>query len=259
MNLREMSQHVAASVPGLFSCSQAPRGRVRVETPMLYPDGGIVDVFVVERGGVWSVTDFGEASGWLEMKADAEKLSPRQVQMIEDICRTLGVTSRDGYLELRLKAPDEVGEAVVRVAQAVVQVADVSFSFRTTRPERMNEEVGEWLTSREIRHEREVRLSGRSGQKWTIDYRISANRATSLVSLLTTGSKNAARRQTEHVVAGWVDLRHLRDSESRVEMISLFDDTRDVWKEEHIRLAEQMSQVAFWSQPEQFENMIRHA
>ena len=120
-----MTRRIAASLPDRFTCSPAPRGRLRVETPLLYPDGGIVDVFVVERGGVWCVTDFGEAWGWLEMKADGGSPSPNQARMIGDRCRTLGVTNRDGCLELRLDTPDEVGDAVVRVAQAVARVAEV--------------------------------------------------------------------------------------------------------------------------------------
>lgn len=265
MNLQDLSQHVAARIPDLFSCSHAPRGGIRVETPMLYPDGGVVDVFIIERRGVWFVTDFGEGLGWLEMKANTEKRSPRQVRMIQDICQTLGVTNRDGYLESRLKVLDEVGEAVVRVAQAVVQVADVSFTLgrthserRLTLRERMNEEVGKWLTSREIRHKREFRISGSSGQPWIIDYRTSVNWRTSLVSLVSAGSRSAAGRQTEHVVTLWSDLVHLDGNGSEVAKISLFDDTRDVWRQEHFRLAERMSKVALWSRRQQFENMIRH-
>lgn len=120
-----MTRRIAASLPDRFTCSPAPRGRLRVETPLLYPDGGIVDVFVVECEGVWCVTDFGEAWGWLEMKADGGSPSPNQARMIEDRCRALGVTNRDGCLELRLDTPDEVGDAVVRVARAVAQVAEV--------------------------------------------------------------------------------------------------------------------------------------
>lgn len=125
-----MTRQVAASLPNRFTCSPASRGNLRVETPMLFPDGGIVDVFVVEREGAWCVTDFGEASDWIEMKTDGGSPSPKQARMIEDLCRTLGVTNRDGCLELRLNTPEEVGDAVVRVAQAVAQVAGVSNSRR---------------------------------------------------------------------------------------------------------------------------------
>ena len=126
MNTDEMTRRVAACLPDRFTCSPAPRGNLRVETPLLYPDGGIVDVFVVERDGAWSVTDFGEASGWLEMEADGGSPSPKQARMIEDRCRALGVTNRDGRLELRLTTPNEVGDAVARVARAVAEVAETS-------------------------------------------------------------------------------------------------------------------------------------
>lgn len=256
MNVDELSRQVALTVPALFSCRPAPRGRVRVRTPMLYPDGGVVDVFVVERGDARYVTDFGEALGWLQMKSDVDERSPKQMQLIQGICRTLRIELRAGQLELPATSLEQIGEAVLRLAQAVVQVADVSFTMRTLDAGSMRDEVGEWLSSRDIGYERGIRLNGSSGKKWTIDYRTDTNGRTSLVSLLSTGSKSAAMRQTEHVVAGWVDLRHLRERESELAMLSLFDDTRDVWNEEHFRLAEQMSEVALWSQRDRFEQML---
>lgn len=259
MNAHELFRQVARTVPALFSCRPAPRGRVRVTTPMLYPDGGVVDVFVAERGDAWYVTDFGEALGWLQMKSDVDERSPRQMQLIQGICRTLRIELREGQLELPANALEQVGEAVLRLAQAVVQVADISFTLRTLDAGSMREEVGEWLSERDIGYERGVRLSGSSGKKWTIDYRTASNGRTALVSLLSTGSKSVAMRQTEHVVTGWLDLRHLREKESELAMLSLFDDTRDVWTEEHFRLAEQLSEVALWSQRDRFEQMLVHS
>lgn len=256
MNVDELYEEVARAVPALFSCRPAPRGRVRVTTPMLYPDGGVVDVFVAERDDTWFVTDFGEALGWLQMKSGVDERSPKQMQLIQGICRTLRIELRAGQLELPANALEQIGDAVLRLAQAVVQVAGISFTMRTLDAGSMGDEVGEWLSERDIGHERGIRLNGSSGKKWTIDYRTAANGRTSLVSLLSTGSKGAAMRQTEHVVTGWLDLRHLREKDSELAMLSVFDDTRDVWKEEHFRLAEHVSEVVLWSQRDRFEQML---
>ena len=56
-------------LPSRFECSLAPQKGVRVRTPLMYPDGGIVDVFVLERGNGYIVTDFGDALGWLSMQS----------------------------------------------------------------------------------------------------------------------------------------------------------------------------------------------
>lgn len=80
-----------------------------------------------------------------------------------------------------------------------------------------------------------------------------------MVFLLSTGARAAARRVSEHVVAGCHDLNHLRLSEPHLFFISLFDDTQDVWSEEDFRLVEQLSEVARWSRTDELERMLRAA
>lgn len=40
-------------------------------------------------------------------------------------------------------------------------------------------------------------------------------------------------------------------------LVSLFDDTGDVWSDEDFRLVEPLSMVARWSSPEDFESILR--
>ena len=49
MNSEMLCSSIARSLPPLFSCSPAPEEGVRVRTPLMYPDGGVVDVFVLQR------------------------------------------------------------------------------------------------------------------------------------------------------------------------------------------------------------------
>ena len=114
----------------------------------------------------------------------------------------------------------------------------------------------EWLVEKEISFDRAVRQYGRSGQSWTVDYQTRTDDRTSLIFLLSTGSRGAARRIAEHVLAGFVDLSHLKVSQSHLAFVSLFDDTEDVWREEDFGLVEQQSQVARWSRPDEFERIL---
>lgn len=131
MSNDELCSVIGASLPTLFECTPAPREGVRVRTPLMYPDGGMVDVFVSEQSGRYSVTDFGEALGWLRMRSVSTRRSPKQNRMVEDTCRTLGVELHRGQLMLRLGAADGLGEAVLRLAQAAVRVSDLWFTLRT--------------------------------------------------------------------------------------------------------------------------------
>ena len=39
--------------------------------------------------------------------------------------------------------------------------------------------------------------------------------------------------------------------------VSLFDDTEDVWHQEDFNLVDEYSEIARWSQPEEFERILR--
>ena len=256
MTADELCVSVGRLLPALFECTPARREGVRVRTPLLYPDGGIVDVFVVEREGRYQITDLGEALGWLRMQSASARRSPKQNRMVEDTCQTLGVELNRGQLVLRSDGRDVVGEAVLRVAQAVVRVSDLWFTLRASRAETVADEVADWLVEKEMSFDRAVNRHGRSGRSWTIDYQTRTNDRTSFVFLLSTGSRGAARRVAEHVLAGCVDLSHLRTTQPHLAFVSLFDDTEDVWREEDFSLLEQQSVVARWSRPDEFEQIL---
>lgn len=130
MNPVEICVLLGKSLSPLFECSPAPIEGVRVRTPMMYPDGGIVDVFVLERGDGYIVTDFGDALGWLQMQSVNRGLTNRQNVLIRDVCRTLRVKLFQEQLVLREIKSEELGDAVMRLAQAVVRVSDVRFTMQ---------------------------------------------------------------------------------------------------------------------------------
>ena len=256
MNTSDLCASIGQELPALFECSPAPHEGVRVRTPLLYPDGDIVDVFVLEQGKDFIVTDFGDALGWLRMQSASSRRSRKQQFLIEDVCQTLGVEFSRGRLLLRSGAGDTLGETVLRLAQAVVRVSDLWFTLRNRAVETTADEVNEWLREKQISFERSVSKEGRSGRKWIIDYQTNTADRTSLVFLLSTGSRGAARRITEHVLAGCVDLSQLKSSQPNLTFVSLFDDTEDVWQEEDFGLVEGYSKVARWSRPDEFGQIL---
>ena len=257
MNVNELCASIGQSLPDLFVCSPAPQDGVRVRTPMLYPDGGVVDVFVLEHGNGYIVTDLGDALGWLGLQSISRRLSRKQELLVQDVCQTLRIELFQGRLMLRSVPKDAVGESVLRVSQAVVRVSDLWFTLRTQSIQTTADEVEEWLREKQISFERQVRKQGRSTQSWTIDFETHTDNRTSLVFLLSTGSRGSARRITEHVLSGCVDLYHLKSDQSGLVFVSLFDDVPDVWRDEDFRLVEEYSEIALWSSPDQFERILR--
>ncbi len=114
-----------------------------MRTPLRYPDGGVVDVFVLQRNGGLTVTDFGESLGWLRMQSVSRRRSPERKRMIRDACQTLGLELERGQLVLRVGADAAVGGAVLRVAQAAVEVSDLSSTLGTRAVQSASDEVHE--------------------------------------------------------------------------------------------------------------------
>lgn len=258
MNVNELCAQIAATLPPLFGCSAAPYEGARVTTPLRYPDGGIVDVFVLERQDGYVLTDFGEALGWLRMQSSSDNLSPRQNRFVNDVCRTLGVRLERGELILRIGKNDALGEAVLRLAQAVVRVSDIRFTFQRQRPQTTAKEVEKWLRERQINFQRSVFRQGISQKNWRVNFETQSDNRTSMVFLLSARDRSNVSGITEHVTAAFTDLGHLKESQSDTLFVSLFDDSRDVWREEDYNLVKQVSTIAQWSQPDEFEHILRN-
>ena len=89
-----------------------------------------------------------------------------------------------------------------------------------------------------------------------MNFETQTDHRTGLVFLLSTGSRGAVHRITNHVVAGCVDLNHLKESQSNLEFVSLFDDTVDVWRLEDFNQVNEFSQVARWSAPDELQALL---
>jgi hypothetical protein len=241
---------------GELFCCREQGVFTRVRTPFLFPDGGIVDVFCRGSDGGWTVTDLSEALGWLRLQSISGKRSPKQNKLVQDICLTMGVELFRGQLVARCADSANLGATVVRVGQAVVRVADLWFTMRVRSVESATEEVTDFLTDRAIPFERSVKLGGRSGRDWTVDFQTRTPAQSALVFVLASGSRPAARRVAEHVVAGWHDLQQFKIGPSALRFVSLFDDTVDIWSEEDFKLVESISEVSRWSRPDEFEKLI---
>lgn len=258
MNAKVLCEKVRSGLPELFWCLPAPENAVRVRTPFYYPDGGIIDVFILPTRQGWKVTDFAQALGWLRDQLPGMRLSEKQKRLVQDICLTLGVEKVRGELVRHCKASTSLGDCVVKVAEAVLRVSDLWFMTRTRTLESFEDEVQDFLVEQSISFDRNVTLVGKSTRKWKIDYQTETEERLSLVCLLSTPNSGTTNRLVDHVTACWYDLSYQKVSNPRLQFISLFDDTHDVWQEGHFKLVEGLSHVCFWSKAEQLKDILLH-
>lgn len=244
----------------LFRCAEVGE-HTRIRTPFLYPDGDYIDVFCKrsDAEGTMTLSDLGETVRWLKMQTTSPRRSPKQNLLIQDICLTHGVEFFRGMLQARFRPGDNLAMAITRVSQAALRTADIWFTFRTRAVESVTEEVAEYFTAIRIPHERNVTLAGRSGKNWPVNFHTRTQKRSSLVHVLSTGSRGATRRLTDHVVAAWHDLNQLKVGPEPLQFVSLFDDTSDVWSDEDFKQLEDLSIIARWSEPDEFQQILNAA
>jgi hypothetical protein len=253
-------ERIGRTLGELFIC--APVGEyLRIRTPLLYPDGDVIDVFLAERAGIPTITDLGETLRWLRMQSLSTRRTPKQQKLIEDICLNHGLELYRGMLMARVAGGVDAALAatVIRVAQGALRVADLWFTLRTRTVESVSEEVEVFLTDKNIPFGRSEPWVGRSGRTWRVDFHTRTPRRSSLVYVLSTGSRAAARNVAEHVLAGWYDLSNLRLGQESLQFVSLFDDTMDVWSAEDFKLVQDLSTIARWSNPDELADLLETA
>ncbi|HEY5779989.1 MAG TPA: DUF1828 domain-containing protein [Terrimicrobiaceae bacterium] len=246
---------IAQNLGALFTCSEV-NGYTRIRTPFLYPDGDVIDLFVSEKHGTFTITDLGETMRWLRMQSLAPKRSPKQQKLVEDVCLTHGLEFYRGMLLARAQVGQDFASVAMRVAQGALRVSDLWFTMRTRSVESATDEVELFLMERNIPFERGQQLAGRSGRSWRPDFHTRTPNRSSLVYVLSTGSRAAAHGVAEHVLAAWYDLNNLKIGPEGLQFVSLFDDTMDVWSTEDFNLVKDLSQIARWSQPEEFADIL---
>lgn len=235
----------------------------RIHTPYLYPDGDNITLFCKFEGDAITVTDLAETTGWLRMQSVSPRRSPKQKQFIDDACVTHGVEFNRGMLQARCRSAGELAATVTRVAQAALRVSDLWFTFRTrtgkSGDESITNEVADYLTRRELQFERSPEFTGFSEKQWKVDFHVHVRDHSSLVVVLSTASRSATRKITDHVVAAWYDLRGFAEGPAALRFVSLFDDTADVWTERDFQQVEPLSAVALWSRRDDFAETLTAA
>lgn len=254
----DICRRFTSGLSALFTCVKHGK-YYRIRTPYLYPDGDNIDVFCKPEDSLILVSDLGETTRWLRMQTPAQRRTPKQRALVDDACLTHGVEFFKGMLIARCHPDDQLANIIIRVAQAALRVSDVWFTFRTRAVQSVADEVADFLTERQLIYERGEKLAGRSGKFWTADFHVRAINRSSLVWVLSTGNQSFAKTIVNQVHTACSDLNHLVAGPEMLRFVSLFDDTSNVWSDEDFRLIDQVSTVTRWSNPDEFESVLKAA
>ncbi len=248
-------QQISQTIGQLFECSDL-NGSVRIRTPYLYPDGDFIDLFLKTQGEQSVLTDFGETLRWLEMQTFNQHLSKKQELALQDIQLTHDIELHKGILLIRIGPDEAIAEITTRLAQAVIRISDLWFLAKTRVVSSITDEVADFLKEQNIRFTQNEKILGRSGRSWRPDFHTWQPQSRALIQVLSTGSRSAANSKVNNVLASWYDLSNYKVGRKPTRFISLFDDTLDVWGEENLRQLEELSDIAYWSRPDELAELL---
>ena len=123
-----LADSVRLEAADLFEFFPGSNGSVGVNTSLLYPDGDEVQVWVLERGSGYLVTDHGDAYDWLRRARCFDDLSARQLSLIDEVRRSLALGGEGVELVAQADNLDRLPFAILDVALAAVRVADISYT-----------------------------------------------------------------------------------------------------------------------------------
>lgn len=126
---------LAGDLAGMFELEPFSETKLRVQTPLRFSDGDLVDVFVLEEDGRLWVTDYGDTLGWLDGHFWESGFTDVEMRIVKGVCRSFGVEFNEGHLEKAVKSADRLALEILSLAQASVRISDRCYIRR--RPMRL--------------------------------------------------------------------------------------------------------------------------
>src|SRR5215218_241880 len=146
-NLKEFVQSFSL----VNNCDRINNGALRIATPFNYPNGSQIDLFLEVSSDMFNdyiLSDYGMTANYLlDMQIKPWAAKKRRL-LIDDICSVLGVAYSAGKLQIHIDQKDlsDLPHAMVRLAQACIRVADLSFTQRLQIIGTFQEEVEEFIS-----------------------------------------------------------------------------------------------------------------
>lgn len=219
-----------------------PAGHLRIETAFRYPDGTSIDIFVSPPDLLpgLRLSDQGQTNAWLLDLQIKAWLSKKRRAFIEDALHTYGAQQAGGELVLQIDGPAALSDGVIRLSQACLRVADLTFTRRSSLQSTFAEEVEEVLSDAELPYETGPEIVGKYGKPVPVDFSVQGAHSKSLVLTLASQNPSAAHALSVEIFRRWHDLDLPQVTEQRV---TLYDDRSNAYREEDLKRLQESSNV----------------
>ena len=261
--------HLMGPFSVVHSCDVIGDGTLRVATPFTYPDGSLIDVFIradvdppesantLFRG--FLLSDFGQTMTYLADLGIRPLHNRTPKRLVSDVCRVLKVEFRTGELQAWVLdgEGDNLARSIVRLAQACVRVADLSFLQRHSAPILFKEEVRSYLGQHYAVEQNPSGLIGRWGREVPVDFRVGAGNQAALVKTISNAGKGKVHPLLTDAFAKWYDLE---PGFKKDQFVTLIDDNENISRDDDLKRLEEKSHVLrFPAQVEKLDEILSQA
>ena len=259
-NLSEL----VSAIPLVQACDTIRDGILRLMTPFQYPNGESIDLFLKPTGPLFDefvLTDLGQTTSYLlDMQVKPWATNKRR-QIVEDVCRSLGVQAIGGEIQcgINLGETRDLATPMMNLAQACLRISDLAFSARLWSAGSFKDDLEEFLSSAlGLPYETDVIELGIGGEPVKFDFRISGETSVSLVLALSAASTVPAHRLSNEALSRWFGLG--RSRKSGQQRFTILDDSHDVFKEADLKKVATLSTIlTFPAEQEDLRAALRAA
>jgi hypothetical protein len=216
------------------ACDDIRNGMVRLATPFQYPNGAVVDLFLGQKPELfdkWVLTDLGQTTAWLLDLNLKLWTTEKRKQIVTDICKGLDVTQDGGQFQLVLADMKQLPDAMVRLSQACLRVADLAFTQRLRVASEFNEDFEEFLDLADASYQPNFSIQGQFGKIVKVDFKVKGRRSETLVQTLSTPSRVASHTMSNEAFSRWYDLQ---PHHKNFQFLSVYDTTNDSFRDDDL-------------------------
>ncbi len=237
------------------ACATMPDNSLRLTTPLLYPDGSPIEIFLRAADDLFlsaRLADGGRTFAYLggmQVQMDGHE---KREHLLHEVCRGLGVESRQGELGVSLSPESDAADAVLRLAQACIRVADLHYTLTFKNKTDFHQIFfADFLSLERPDHLEHFTIQGRFGRNVKIDFFVRQKAARDhLIITMTSTNRTSSHAVANDVFCRWYDLERYRNDYT---FLTVLDSTSGAFHEGDINRVADVSRVVRY--PEEIDTL----
>lgn len=244
--------------------AQVAPGKLRFETKFKYPDGGSIELYLVQDVDALPqlrsparLTDLGETMTWLFHAQVKPWTSEKRRSFVKDVLELYGVEQDGGELVCTVSDVAELGNDISRLGQACLRISDLIFTKRMAITSSLVEQVESVLDDAEFSYAQDVEVTGRFGRPVRLDFVVQqAKQPPAGILTLMSTTRSTAHTTANEVFTKWYDVK---ESPALGRRLTVFDDRQKLYRLEDLERLEDVCDVVPMSDSKRLVSLLAEA